>query len=262
VAALRATVLGPPVLGCENHIQNFTERQLFLSPLTPHLPNHDQSSVYTETYCQSDAFVLFQAGLQGSYRLDDAQPSADSSLRIVFMCLGIAKVHEEPIAKELGDMAIIALDNVGTHPLILAHHLTPVFRVELAGESSGVHEVTEHHRELSPFGVRRGRDDWRGLDLSRRDCQWGRRRHWRGGCRCAGRPTRPDEYSAVFIHCQLFGVDHVFLECFQQVVIELEAQFEDPIGQTLLPLQQIEHLCQDSIIVHYRPSTCASAAAV
>jgi hypothetical protein len=30
----------------------------------------------------------------------------------------------------------------------------------------------------------------------------------------------------------------------------------------LLPLQEIKHLGQDSIVVHYRPPTCASAASV
>ena len=87
--------------------------------------------MYAETYCQSDAFVLFETSIQGSYRLDDSQPGADSSVCIVFVCLGIAKVHEKPITEQLSDMSIVALDNVGTHPLICTHHVTPVFRVEL-----------------------------------------------------------------------------------------------------------------------------------
>ena len=33
--------------------------------------------------------------------------------------------------------------------------------------------------------------------------------------RCAGRPTSPDQHSALFIHGQLFGVDQVFFEVFQ-----------------------------------------------
>src|SRR5262245_34194395 len=83
------------------------------------------------------------------------------------MCLGIAKVHEESIPKQLGDMPIVALDNVGTHPLICTDHVTPVFWVELAGESSGVHHITEHHRELPSFRIERrrgsnGRCDRRG----------------------------------------------------------------------------------------------------
>src|SRR5262249_23570779 len=82
----------------------------------------------------------------------------------------------------------------------------------------------------------------------------------RGGRRL--RATRPDQDATVFIHRQLFRIDQVFFERFQQVVIELQAQFEDPIGKTVLPLQERQGLGQDGIVVHYRPSTCASTASV
>ena len=68
------------------------------------------------------------------------------------MRVGIPKIHQESIPKKLGDMPIVALDNFGTHPLIRAYHITPVFWVELPGEARGVHEVAEHHRELATFG--------------------------------------------------------------------------------------------------------------
>ena len=55
------------------------------------------------------------------------------------MCLGIAEVDEQSVTKQLSDMPIVALDNFGTHPLICTHHVTPVFRVELAGQFGGVH---------------------------------------------------------------------------------------------------------------------------
>jgi hypothetical protein len=74
--------------------------------------------VYTETYCQSDAFVLFETGMQDSYRLYDSQPGADSSLGIVFVCLRIAKVHQKSIPKQLGDMPIVALDGDVSQVLI------------------------------------------------------------------------------------------------------------------------------------------------
>src|SRR5262249_7029826 len=114
----------------------------------------------TETYGQYDALVLFQTGLQGSYRLDDSHPRADSALGIVFVCLRIAKIDQEPIAKELGDVTIIALNHRSTGGLIRADHVPVRFGVELAGESRGVHEVTKQHGELSPFGFGRGRYNW------------------------------------------------------------------------------------------------------
>src|SRR6516165_7172008 len=89
------------------------------------------------------------------------------SLGIIFMGLGIAEVNKESIPQELRDMSLIALDNVGTHPLICPHHVTPVFRVELSRELGGVHEVTEHDGELSPFGFGRGKGDGGWCDPGR-----------------------------------------------------------------------------------------------
>jgi hypothetical protein len=75
------------------------------------------------------------------------------SLCVILMGMGIAEVHQETITEELGDMSIVALDNVGTHPLICTHHVTPVFRVELRRQFRGIDQVAEHDGELTTFGV-------------------------------------------------------------------------------------------------------------
>src|SRR5438105_4884921 len=109
------------------------------------------------TNSELHTFSLLQPLIQVSHGSEDTQTRSYCSLGIIFVCLGIAKVHEKSIPEQLGDMPIVALDNVGTHPLICTHHVTPVFRVELAGESSRVHQITEHHRELPSFRVGRRR---------------------------------------------------------------------------------------------------------
>jgi hypothetical protein len=171
-------------------------------------------------------------------------------MRIVFMSLGIAKIDEQTVTEKLGDVPVIASNHLRTGSLIRTDHVPVLFGVELAGESSGVHKVTEHDGELATFGFGRVRGDWCSLALSRRDIRRGRRRNWRSGCRCAGRPTGPDEHLAVFIHRQLFGVDEVIFQVFQHVVIELQPSFEDPIGDALLLLEECNDLCQDRIVVH------------
>src|SRR5262249_54866110 len=164
--------------------------------------------------------------------------------------------------QELGDVPIIASNDLRTSGVIRTHHVSVLFRIELAGESRGVHQVTEHNSELSPFGFGGERGDCCGLALRRKDVRRGRQRHWRGGGRCAWTSPGPDEHSAVFIHRQLFRVDEVIFEVFQGLVIKLQPALEYPIGDTLLLLQQRKHLGQDRLVVHYRPSTCASAASV
>ena len=74
---------------------------------------------------------------------------------IVFMGRGVAKIDQQPIAQILGDMARVGLDDRGRGFLVGADHGAQVFRVELAGELCGAHQVAEHHGQLSPFRLRR-----------------------------------------------------------------------------------------------------------
>ena len=39
------------------------------------------------------------------------------------------------------------------HPIGFRHDLPQVFGVELGREGRGAHQITEHDRELAPFGV-------------------------------------------------------------------------------------------------------------
>jgi len=50
-------------------------------------------------------------------------------------------------------MPIVALDNVGAHPLICPDYVPVLFGIELGGEFRGVHEVAKHHGELPSFRV-------------------------------------------------------------------------------------------------------------
>src|SRR5262249_9093630 len=94
------------------------------------------------------------------------------------MGVGVAEIAEPTVTEQVGDMPMVALDNVGTHPLISTHHVTPVFRIELRGQFGGINEVAEHHGELPTFrfgGMRgsRARCSLRGaLCLKRRLLRW------------------------------------------------------------------------------------------
>jgi hypothetical protein len=59
------------------------------------------------------------------------------------MRLRIPKVDEQAIAEILRDMPLEVGDHFGTDLLIGPHHLTPLFRVELAGERGRVHQIAE-----------------------------------------------------------------------------------------------------------------------
>src|SRR5438132_8739436 len=103
----------------------------------------------TDVESELDTFRLLQPLIQVSHGIEDTQPRAYCSLSVVLMGLGIPKIHQETIPEQLGDMSIVALDNLGTGGLIRTDHVSVVFGIELRGELRGVHQVAEHDRELS-----------------------------------------------------------------------------------------------------------------
>src|SRR5215475_10732364 len=104
---------------------------------------------YTDS--ELGTFCLLQMDIEVFHRSKNSQPSPYCSVKIIFMGVGITEIDEQPVTKQLSDMPIVALDYFGTLSLICPHHIPVLFRIELAGESSGVHEVTKHHGELTAF---------------------------------------------------------------------------------------------------------------
>src|SRR5262245_39560295 len=92
-----------------------------------------------------NTFGLLQPLIQVSQGSKNFQTSPYCSLRIIFMGMGIAKIDQETITQELGNVSVKTLDDFRTSRLIRPYHVTPVFRVELAGKFGRVHQVTEHH---------------------------------------------------------------------------------------------------------------------
>jgi hypothetical protein len=66
--------------------------------------------------------------------LDDFQPRAHRPPRIIFMGDGIPKVHQQPVAQILREVAVMALDHGRTGLLILLHDRAVVLGIELRGE--------------------------------------------------------------------------------------------------------------------------------
>ena len=94
------------------------------------------------------------------------------------MGLGIAEVHQQAIAEVLGNVAVKALDDLGTGGLIGPDHGAEVFRIESTRQHRRVHQVTKQDGELAAFSVRGWRRGRRGEDRrawrvrSARLCPW------------------------------------------------------------------------------------------
>ena len=139
------------------NVGRVAQSQLLLPPATAHGAHYYRPGMHANPHRQPHAAFLLQADVQRSHSLHDAQPSPSSPLRVVFVRLGIAKVHQQAVAQILRDIPIKALDHRRTSLLIGPHHVAPVFRVELPGQAGRVHQVTKQHGELPTLGLRRPR---------------------------------------------------------------------------------------------------------
>ena len=92
------------------NVGRFSQCELFLTPCSTHFPDHDQPCMDAHTDSELDTFGLLQTGIEVSHRSEDTQTSTYCTLGVVFMGLGIAKVHQETIPEELGDMSIKACE--------------------------------------------------------------------------------------------------------------------------------------------------------
>ena len=122
-----------------------------------------------ETHGDAHAVALLQVCAEGLQGRDDPEPGMHSALGVVFVRLRVAKVDQQAITKILGNVAVEALDDLRTGALVGAHDRTQVFRIKLAGEAGGLHQVTEQDGELAPLGLigrrcRWGRGRWRWMD--------------------------------------------------------------------------------------------------
>src|SRR5262245_37551572 len=81
--------------------------------------------------------------------------------------------------------------------------------------------------------------------------------HWYGGGWHRYRGLCPHQHPAILIHSQAPGVDQFVLESLKVVVIQIEPYLEGAIGHPPLVLEQIEHLAQNGVECHDRPSAWA-----
>ena len=85
----------------------------------------------THTDGELDTFILVQTAIEISHGSKNSQTSPYCSLGVIFVSLGIAKIDEETVTEQLGDMSIVALDDFRTRRLIRSDDFSVHFGVEL-----------------------------------------------------------------------------------------------------------------------------------
>ena len=72
---------------------------------------------------------------------------------VIFVCVGPTEKCHHTIAEIAGDFASIAPDGRAALPPICINELVQILRVQLFGKLRRAHQVAEHHRDLTEFGV-------------------------------------------------------------------------------------------------------------
>jgi hypothetical protein len=127
---------------------------VFLATTPTDRPDDDQARMDAQPHRQLDALLARQPGIEHGDRLHHPEPALDGPLGIIFMGVGIAEVDQQAIAQILGDVAVKALDHLGTRGLICQNHVAQLFRIQLAGQHRGVDQIAEQHRELAALCCR------------------------------------------------------------------------------------------------------------
>src|SRR5262249_55083291 len=199
--------------------------------------------------------------------LHNAQAAVHGAPGLVFMGRGVAKIDQQAITEILRDMAFILLDDLRRGFLVGTHHGAVVFRIELARELRGTHQVTEQHRELPPFRLRDRADRLQGDGwcVIRWRC-W--QRCGKYGYRWAGRGsgredawqerwrTCPDQDLAMLLvgdlsQCEFFP--HLLQPC----LVEAQEVGQRAVCDPLLALEYGHHHQEYSLELALRPGALA-----
>ena len=197
--------------------------------------------------------VLVHGGLHGQGGVAGAQG-------VVFVGQRRPEEGHDTVAQHLVHRTLEAVHGVHHAMQGGVEELLGGFWIEILDQLGRVFDVGEQHRDLLALALQSAA---RGQDLLGK-IRWGVGQ--RGACglvlgrRCGAGHSLPNEHLALLVGGQLLGMDEFVLQGLNGLVIQLELQFQRPIGHTSATLEEGDNLIQHDVKVHHRPSTCASAA--
>jgi hypothetical protein len=86
-------------------------------------------------------------------RVDYREPGAGRALGVVLMRSRVAEIDQDTVAHILGDKAVEPRNDLGDGAMIRADDLAQNLGIEARRELGRADQITEHHRELPPFGI-------------------------------------------------------------------------------------------------------------
>jgi methylase of polypeptide subunit release factors len=179
---------------------------------------------------------------------------------VILMSEGGPKEGHNAVAQHLVHRALEAVYRLHHAMQGGVQHLLGGFGVKVPDQLGRVFDVGEQHRDLLALafeGAARG-EDLLGEIGGRVGA--GSALGGGSGRGRARRTSGPHEHFAMLIHDELFGLDDLFLQCFEMIIVQCKPHCERAIGQALLALEQREHLGEDLVEGHSRSSNPVASA--
>ena len=130
--------------------------------MRPQFADHHLPGVDADADVQRHRMGLLQIAAELARGHDHFQPGMHRPLRIILMRLRVAKADQQTVAHLLGHRAAIAPDRPGAGLEVALQHLAQILGIKPGGDLGEAHQITEHDRQLSPFGHHRHAPDGPG----------------------------------------------------------------------------------------------------
>jgi hypothetical protein len=137
-----------------SHLWDFSQGRRLASQTVAIGTDHHAASVYAYLHGQAYTRLSLQARGQRAEVLHNLQARPHCPVRIVFMGVGIAKVHQQPMARRRPQVPIETPYDLGTHLVRVLQHAGKICRINrlFLGRSDGNRAI--QHGKLAPFSRR------------------------------------------------------------------------------------------------------------
>ncbi len=124
------------------------DRFLLGRPFADKIANNHQAGGDSDTGGKR----MVAAYIESPNGLNDRQPGAHRALRLVLVRPRPAEIGQHPIAHQLSDVALEALDPRRDRIVVGGNDFAHVLRIEAGRKRCRTGEVDEHHRQMTPLG--------------------------------------------------------------------------------------------------------------
>ena len=133
-------------LHARGDVGRFAERQLLAPLAASHLAHDDQSGVDAGAHVEALATHRDRLHL-----LQDFEPGLDRAQGVVLVRRGVSEIGQDAVAQVLGDVTLVAADDIRADALIPGVQLAQIFRVHALCERGRPDQVHEEDGELPPL---------------------------------------------------------------------------------------------------------------